>query len=476
MDTHEATAVMVLAAGKGSRMGMSQPKVLAHTGSGSLLHHVLCTASALGPERIVVVVGHGAELVQEAVRGGASAQTYDLSCISFAHQQEQRGTGDAARIGLEALKDFQGSIVILYGDVPLIEVETLQALLVKHTETKSTLSVLTVLADRPGPYGRIVRAEPDAQGRRPIQRIVEAKDCNESELLISEINSGVYVVDSAFLRPAVSSLENQNTAKEFYLTDIVSRAVQEGQSVSTFVIDDMEQVRGVNTPTDLSQVLVVLQRKRVDKLISSGVIIDDPRTVYIEESCSIAPGARIGPNVQIRGSSHIGAGVSIEGSAYILNSHVGDHTTIKFSVRMEAAQVGAGSQIGPFAHLRPGSELGKHVKVGNFVETKKAKLADGVKASHLSYLGDCSIGEQSNIGAGTITCNYDGKSKHETHIGKNVFVGSDSVLIAPVTLHDGCYIGAGSVIRKDVEADALALSRSEQVVKKGWVRTRGSKA
>ncbi len=473
----DSIAIIILAAGKGTRMGMSQPKVLAQTGSGSLLHHVLCSANALKPEKMVVVVGHGREQVEKAVEGGASEDTYNLDSISFAVQKEQLGTGHAVKCALEALGDFTGSVVILCGDVPLISTQTLQSLLEKHDEDKATVSVLTVLADRPGPYGRIVRSDIEENGRKPVQRIVEAKDCAEHELLINEINSGVYVVDSAFLEPALNKLSNTgNAAQEYYFTDVVGQAVSEGQNVSSLVIDDMEQVRGVNTPNDLAQVLSVLQKKRVERLISQGVIVDDPSSVNIDERAQVERGVRLGPNVQIRGNTRIKSGTVVEGSAFILDSEIGENSLLKFSVRLEKSKVGKNCSVGPFAQLRPGSVLDDDVKVGNFVETKNSHLHEGAKAGHLSYLGDCEVGEKANIGAGTITCNYDGKNKHQTKIGKGAFIGSDSVMVAPVEIGAGAYTAAGSVICVNVPEDSLAISRPEQKNIEGWAKKKREQA
>jgi bifunctional UDP-N-acetylglucosamine pyrophosphorylase/glucosamine-1-phosphate N-acetyltransferase len=384
--------------------------------------------------------------------------------IVFAHQPEQRGTGDAVRCALPALEGFTGTVVILYGDSPLVSADTIRSLLKSLHDTQATLALISITADPSVPYGRILRDR--TSGR--ILGIREAKDCSSEERLITEMNSGVYAVDSAFLAPAVTELKNDNVQKEFYLTDIVERAVREGQRVEAILAANSRELHGVNTLGELAMINRVLHEQKIKSLIDSGVNIEDPETVYIDEGVTVAPGARIGPNVQLRGATSIGANVVIEGSAFIKNCTVGAEATIKFSVAAEDASIGAHASVGPFAHLRGGTVLGDHVKIGNFVETKKAVLADGAKASHLTYLGDCTVGADTNIGAGTITCNYDGYKKFQTTIGRGVFIGSNSALVAPVTIEDGATVGAGSVITKTVERDSLAVTRAPQVAKVGW--------
>jgi bifunctional UDP-N-acetylglucosamine pyrophosphorylase/glucosamine-1-phosphate N-acetyltransferase len=305
-----------------------------------------------------------------------------------------------------------------------------------------------------------------------VLRITEAKDCNPEELLISEANSGVYAVDSAFLKPAIESLTNANAQKEYYLTDIVAKATQEGQTVCAFPLGDAREAAGVNTLADLAFVNSILAARQIHTLQSSGVLFDDPQSCSIEPSVTIEAGARIGPQVQLKGKTHIASEAILEGSSLVIDSNVQRGAEVRLGCRIEGSVIGERTTIGPFAHLRPGTNVGSHCRVGNFVETKNASLADGAKASHLTYLGDCTIGEESNIGAGTITCNYDGYKKSKTVVGRGVFIGSNSSLVAPVTIGDGALVAAGSVITKDVPADALALGRAEQTHKPGWAKAR----
>jgi bifunctional UDP-N-acetylglucosamine pyrophosphorylase/glucosamine-1-phosphate N-acetyltransferase len=455
---------VILAAGLGKRLGGDIPKAIAQTRQGALLDLVLSGLSVLKPEKTVIVVGHKRELVEQQISQSLAAKDHS---IEFAYQEQQLGTGHAVRCALPHLVGCNGSVVLSYADHPLFTKETLSHFVSYHAFKKSTLTMLSFNAPPPNGYGRIVR---DAQGQ--ILRITEAKDCNPEELLISEVNSGVYLVDSAFLKPALESLENNNAQKEYYLTDIVEKAVKEGQRVTAFPLGDPREAAGVNNATDLHFVNSVLADRQISALQAAGVHFVDPRSCEIDSAVTIAPGAKIGPAVQLRGKTTIGAGVVIEGSSMLVDTLAHDRAQIRFGCRIEGATIGAEATVGPFAHVRPGTVLGKHVRIGNFVEVKNAHMADGAKASHLSYLGDCSVGEESNIGAGTITCNYDGYKKSETKIGRRVFVGSNSCLVAPVKLGDGALVAAGSVVTKDVPADALALGRATQINKDDWARRR----
>lgn len=463
---------MVLAAGLGKRMQSELPKALARTSERTLIEHVLLTCSRLNPERCVVVTGHRGELVRKEVQSSLEAGRWQCQKLIFAHQEQQRGTGDAVRSALAALEGFTGTVLIVCGDMPLVREQSLRALLDLHVHEKATLSLITLRTARPESYGRILRAAP---GGRVI-KIVEARDCSPEQLAIGEINAAIYAVDSAFLKPAIENLKSENAQGEFYLTDIVEQAANEGQSVSALVLYDAAEIQGVNTRYELALINRALLDRRIRDLLERGVELIDPQTFFIDPESSVAPGAKIGPNVQIRGASSVASGVIIEGCAYIADSQIAQNAHLKLGVRIENASVGARSSVGPFAHLRPGSELGEEVKVGNFVETKKARLEKGAKASHLTYLGDCSVGEEANIGAGTITCNYDGYEKFETVIGRDVFIGSNSALVAPVTIEDGATVGAGSVITKDVEKDSLAFTRAPQVAKPGWSKSKRERA
>ncbi|MBN8547681.1 MAG: bifunctional UDP-N-acetylglucosamine diphosphorylase/glucosamine-1-phosphate N-acetyltransferase GlmU [Deltaproteobacteria bacterium] len=463
-------AIVVLAAGMGKRMLSDLPKALARTRENTLIDHVLITASKLDPERIVVVTGHMGDFVEEEVKLGVTNGSWSCKKLLFARQAEQLGTGDAVKSALPQLKDFVGTVLILCGDMPLVREESLRTLISLHQAENATVSLISLVTSQPAAYGRIIR-----DGSR-VTQIVEARDCTPQQLSVNEINAAIYAVDSAFLEPALKELKNENAQKEYYLTDIVAKASGEGQTIAALVLHDEKEIQGVNTRYELGLVNRSLMERRIKRLMEEGVEILDPATVLIDETCTVHPGARIGPNVQLLGKTTIEAGVIIEGTALIFNTHIKSRSHIKIGVRMEDAQVGEGCAVGPFAHIRPGSVLGEEVKIGNFVETKKAVLSKGAKASHLTYLGDCSVGEDSNIGAGTITCNYDGYSKFETKIGRDVFIGSNSALVAPVTIDDGATVGAGSTITKNVEKDSLAFTRAPQLAKSGWSKNKREKA
>jgi bifunctional UDP-N-acetylglucosamine pyrophosphorylase/glucosamine-1-phosphate N-acetyltransferase len=455
----EKIAVVILAAGLGKRLGGELPKVLHETSERPLLAHVVDSILPLNPDRIAVVTGYRRELVEDAL-----AKRYPHAPIKFAYQAEQRGTGHAVKMAAPLFSDFVGTIVILYGDAPLLRTESIQHLLRLHQESKATASLVTALLPDPASYGRILRDPKTNQ----VTSIREAKDCSAEELLIKEICQGSYAVDSAFLWPAVEGLKDNNAQKEFYLTDVVTKAASEGQRVASYPVPQIAEALGVNDRYDMQLVNQELNARRVRALMRAGVVVQDPLSTFIDASVSIAPGVILGPNVQIRGACTLEAGVVIDGTATITNCKIHDGAHVKLGVVAEDATLGAGSSVGPFAHIRPGSDLGPEVKIGNFVETKKAVLKKGVKASHLTYLGDCVIDEETNIGAGTITCNYDGYQKYQTTIGKGVFIGSNSSLVAPVTIEDGATVGAGSVITERVEKDALAVTRAPQLSKAGW--------
>jgi bifunctional UDP-N-acetylglucosamine pyrophosphorylase / glucosamine-1-phosphate N-acetyltransferase len=460
----ESLAVVILAAGKGTRMGGNTPKVLSQSIENTLLTHVLGTTMSLNPERVVVVTGFGRELVEAEIAKFKFDAGLPGHLISTAHQEEQLGTGHAVKIACSNLADFTGTVLILYGDVPLITEASLSGLLSDHQKSNATLSLLTVKGPHLKGHGRIIRNQDGS-----IQKIVEYKDCSPSELFIDETNPGIYAVDSAFLQPAVNDLKNENAQKEYYLPDIIERAVTEGQTVSLSPRFDAAEFLGVNTPADLASVNSELYRRKVESLMAQGVTIVDPRSCFIDPRVSIGAGSVIGASVTIKGNSKIGEQVTVEGSAYLIDTTVESGATLRFCVRSDSAVIGAGASVGPFAHLRAGTVLGESVHVGNFVETKNAALEAGVKAGHLSYLGDCSIGQNTNIGAGTITANYDGFSKKSrTTIGRDVSIGSDTTLIAPVTVGDSAAVGAGSTIRANVEAGALCLTRGDLKNIPGW--------
>lgn len=468
----ERIAVVVLAAGLGKRMKSELPKVLHPVGGQPMILRVLKNLGVLKPERAVIVIGHGGELVQEVVNSAAKAGSIPKCEYLFAKQNEPRGTGDAVKSALPLLEDFTGTVLVACGDAPLLTNRSIQGLVSAHSMNSATLSLLTVILRDPAQYGRIIRDSKNAS----IQKVTEAKDCSEAQLKINEINISVYAVDSAFLMPAVKRLTNNNAQGEYYLTDIVESASNEGQTISSFIVDDENEALGINTKKDLAMVEAALRTKIIDRLLEQGVTFVDPHSAYIEESVKIESGVVIGPNTQIFGNSKIAAGVQIEGTAYIADSEIGTNTKLKLGVRIEGCKIGKECSVGPFANLREGTVLEDQVKIGDFVETKKAVFKKGAKASHLSYLGDAEIGEEANIGAGTITCNYDGFVKSKTKIGKGAFIGSNTALVAPLEIGEGAVVGAGSTIaKKNVEADALAFTRADLTIRSGWAKSQRAK-
>ncbi len=455
----EDQIAVVLAAGKGTRMGGELPKVLHETVDGPLLSSVLRELDQLSLKKIVLIVGYEKSRVIEA------CNALDLSTpLETVVQEQQKGTGDAVRSALSAVEDHRGEILICCGDTPLLRSGIFRALFKRHEEAEATLSLLSTLHPIPGAYGRILRNKENGE----IEAIREAKDCKDHELLNHEVNAGVYVVDSAFLPGALQTLESENAQGEYYLTDIVQKAVVEGQRVASVVHPDPEEIQGVNTPQQLALVNRSFLARRCEELVKGGVKLLDPHSLFIDRSAVVESGTVIGPNVQLLGATSIASGVTIEGTALIRDSSIGADSVLKLGVRIEEARVGSGASVGPFAHLRPGTEAENGVKIGNFVEIKKSKLGEGAKVNHLSYIGDASVGREANIGAGTITCNYDGYKKSLTEIGEGSFIGSNSALVAPVKIGNRATVGAGSTITKAVSDGALALTRPEQREIPGW--------
>ncbi len=430
-------AAIILAAGHGTRMKSSVPKVLHEIGGRSMLAHVMSGASALSPARIAVVIGDHAPGVGDAAR----AERPD---VAVAVQAPPRGTGDAVMKAAPALDGFSGVVIVLYADTPLVETGTLQ-MLVEKVERGAAVAVLGFTPDDPGGYGRLKLG---ANGS--LDAIVEAKDASPEELEIDFVNSGVMAIESAFLARALPQLTNNNAKGEFYLTDIVAIARREGLACSVVEADE-EEVIGVNSRVELAVAEEIFQDRRRLAAMEAGVTLIDPSTVYFSYDTEIANDVVVEPNV------FFGSGVKISSGARIkANSH------------LEGATVGENASVGPFARLRQGASLGDDAKVGNFVEIKNADIGAGAKVSHLTYIGDATIGAEANIGAGAITCNYDGFSKHKTEIGAGAFIGSNTALVAPVKIGKGAYVGSGSVITKDVEDDALAVARGRQSEIKGW--------
>ena len=449
--TNPDLAVVVLAAGKGVRMKSALPKVLHEAAGRPLLGHVLRVAEQFagrGPR--VVVVGAGREAVESWLAKEAPAA---LPVV----QDPPRGTGDALRVAAPA---FGGSsrVLVLSGDVPLLRGETL-ALLVRALEAPPAAAVAfltTTLAD-PGAYGRVVR-----DGAGEVLRIVEARDASDEERRLGEINAGVYAFERAFLDEALPLLKADNAQGEYYLTDLIGIAVARGRRVVGVRVGDPREMLGVNSRRDLAEVDAQLRRRAADAALDAGATLLRPETITLDDGVVVEPDAILEPFTTLTGATRVGAGARIGQGSVISGSTIGARVEVKPYCVIDRAVVGEGAVVGPFARLREGTELGPDVHVGNFVETKKARLARGAKANHLTYLGDVEVGERTNVGAGTITCNYDGFDKHLTRIGAGVFVGSDVQLVAPVSIGDGAVIGAGSTVTKDVPADALATTRVPQ--------------
>ena len=446
--------VILLAAGQGTRMKSARPKVLHPLGGKPLFLHALGAAQQLRPARVAVIIGHGADAVRQAYSGND---------VNWLVQEQQLGTGHAALCAKATFRDFPGDVLILSGDVPLIRECTLRALVEHHRFKRAALTLLTALLDEPNGYGRILRA-----GVGTINAIVEENDASAQQRKIREVNAGIYVASAAFLFRALSGVKNDNRQKEYYLPDIVAIGLAEGKTIETLGVDDAREMMGVNTREELAFMEKNLREKINRKWMLAGVTLKDPDTTYIEESVTIGKDTVIGPNTQLRGKTVIGERCQIDGSAFLTDMEIGDEVQLKFSVVLTASQIDDGAIVGPFAQLRPGTHLGRNVHIGNFVEAKAADIGAGTKANHLTYLGDVTIGRDTNIGAGTITCNYDGFQKYQSQIGDRVQVGSDTTLIAPVTLGDDVYVASATTVRHDVPAGALVFNSREEKIREGW--------
>ncbi len=444
--------IVILAAGQGKRMYSDRPKVLHDLAGQPLLAHVLATARALRPTKIHVVYGHGGDRVRTA---------FPDSGIRWVHQPEQQGTGHAVAQAMPGVAE-QATVLVLYGDVPLIRPQTLQELL---AAAGNGLALLTAEPDNPGPYGRILR---DAAGR--VTRIVESKDASPAEAKVREVNTGFLAAPAGKLKKWLAGLENHNAQGEYYLTDIISMAVAEKVAIATRVPGDIAEILGVNSKPELAQLERMHQKQQAEKLMQQGVTLRDPARLDVRGELTCGRDVVIDVNVIFEGRVTLGDRVQVGPNNVIRDSTVGSGTVIHPNCVIEQTDIGADCRIGPFARLRPETKLAAQVHVGNFVEVKKSEVGEGSKMNHLSYIGDTSVGRDVNIGAGTITCNYDGANKHRTVIGDGVFVGSNTALVAPVTVGAGATIGAGSVITKEAPAGELSLTRAPQVTKPGWKR------
>jgi bifunctional UDP-N-acetylglucosamine pyrophosphorylase / glucosamine-1-phosphate N-acetyltransferase len=453
--------VIILAAGLGTRMKSAKIKILHRAAGRPIVDYVLDLARDLCPNPPVMVIGHQRESVQQAV--GERAR--------YAVQEQQLGTGHAVLQAASALSDATGKrVLILSGDVPLTRPETLRRLLDEHERGGNALTLLTMKLSDPAMYGRIVRDDSGA-----VTRIVEFKDANDEEKRIDEVNAGIYVFNGEHLFDNLRNLGNQNAQGEYYLTDLLAVLRERGHRVGAVVASDPVEALGVNSRADLAQVETEIQRRVVEKLMKECVTFRNPSTVVIDSTVQIEPDTVVYPFVTFEGETRIGRDCVIDPGVHLINVKVGNDVHVKTGTVAEDAVIEDEASVGPYAHLRPGTQLGRKVKVGNFVETKKAVFGAGAKASHLSYIGDAEIGADVNIGAGTITCNYDGKNKFKTVLEDGVFIGSDTQLVAPVRVGRGAYVGAGSTITKDVPAGSLALSRTPQKVVEGWVERKKGK-
>jgi bifunctional UDP-N-acetylglucosamine pyrophosphorylase/glucosamine-1-phosphate N-acetyltransferase len=461
MDTNEF-GIAIMAAGKGTRLKSKRPKVLHEIGGQALLLHVIAAAKAALPgDPIWCIVGHEAEKVKVAVAATG---------VGFVEQREQLGTGHALQMLKQGSESWTGplpkNLLVLSGDVPLINPETIAALCAFHLREKAAMTILTAVPSDPTGYGRVLRT---SAGSAEVKEIVEQKDLKPEQIGTSEINSGIYCFETASLFANLDKLSNKNASGEFYLTDVAALLVVEGKRVVATVAKSVDEVLGANTIAEMMHLDAAMRLEKAKALMAQGVTIFRPETCVIDANVEVSADTVIEPFVQLLGATKIGSDCVVRSYSVVRSSTIGERVLLRNGCVLEGATVSDNAVLGPYAHLRPGSEIGEGAHVGNFVETKKVKLGKGSKANHLNYLGDAVIGAGVNIGAGAITCNYDGVNKHVTTIGDGAFVGSDSTLVAPVTIGDGAYVAAGSCITEDVPADALALGRSRQTNKAGWV-------
>jgi bifunctional UDP-N-acetylglucosamine pyrophosphorylase / glucosamine-1-phosphate N-acetyltransferase len=449
-----ATHVLVLAAGKGTRMKSARPKVLHCVAGLPMIEHVLRAAAALDAASTTLVVGHQADHLRASLEKRPGLQ--------FAVQVPQLGTAHAVQQAEPLLGRTEGTMVLLSGDVPQLRPATLTRLLKAHEDANAATTVLTAVVPRSTGYGRIVRS-----GGR-IARIVEERDASAAEREIREINSGIYAFDLAPLFPALRQIAAANAQGEYYLTDLVTIYRERGLLVETVQVDDPDEIRGINSRADLAEVSAIVRKNRNDDLMAAGVTLEDPATTYVGADVEVGPDTILHPGVSLEGRTRVGAGCEIHSGVRIVDSTLGDRVIVLNFCLITGSEVAAGVSIGPFAHLRPESRVGQGARIGNFVELKKTVLGAGSKANHLAYLGDATIGEGVNVGAGTITCNYDGERKHQTVIEDGAFIGSDTQLVAPVRVGRGAYVAAGSSITSDVPEGALGVARARQVNKPGW--------
>lgn len=442
-------AIIILAAGKGTRMKSDLAKVLHPLAGFPMLGLVLDVARRLQPEKLLVVIGFQKGLIREK---------FTAPDIDFVDQDEQLGTGHAVLMATPKLRDFRGPILILSGDVPLLKEATLRSLIKFHGENQHTISLLTTRLEKPHGYGRVLR---DEKGQ--ILRIVEEKDLRPGEELVTEINSGIYCVQADFLLSALPSLSDQNAQKEYYLPDIVKKALEERKKVGALLWAENSEVMGINTRQDLARASQILRNRIAEQHMLAGVTLIDPQNTYIDYEVQIGRDTVIYPNCYLMGKTSLGQNCVVEPGCKITDTKIGNFVTIKASSVINESILEDRVEVGPFAHLRPQTILKEGARIGNFVEVKKSVIGKGTKANHLSYIGDATLGERVNVGAGTITCNYDGKKKNPTYIEDEVFIGSNTALVAPIRIGQKALIGAGSTITKEVPAETMAVARAKQV-------------
>ncbi len=448
-------SAIILAAGEGTRMKSSRPKVLHEIAGRALVSWVVQTALDAGATRCLVVLGHGRDDVEREL------VTRFGERVEMVLQPQRRGTGDAVRCAIEASGTLEGRLLVLYGDCPLIPVRLLHDLVDRAEQAGARLGLVTATLTDPSGYGRIIR-----NGAGDVQRIVEDRDCSADERAIQEVNPGLYAVRADFLREAIAQLTPDNAQGQLYLTDVVELAANRGKVVD--LEGDMTNLTGVNDQRDLAIAASTRRRRMAEELARNGVAVADLDALYIDAECEIEPGATLGANVHLRGRCVVRAGAHIDVGCVLTNVVVEKEAKLLPYTVAADSTIGEGAQVGPFSHLRPQTELGPRSKVGNFSETKKTTVGAGSKVNHLSYVGDGIIGEGVNIGAGTIFCNYDGEHKHSIVLEDGVFIGSDTQLIAPVTVKKGAYVASGTTVTRDVPENALAISRSKQENKEGY--------
>jgi bifunctional UDP-N-acetylglucosamine pyrophosphorylase/glucosamine-1-phosphate N-acetyltransferase len=452
-------AVLILAAGLGTRMKSDRPKVLHEVCGRPMLAYVIDAALSVSPERVVVVTGPDQDAITEILPVGCER----------AVQQERLGTGDAVRAGLEPLEGFDGDVVVLVGDAPLVDGPFLSALLESHGSSGARSTVATAVLPDPAHYGRVVRGDDGS-----VRRIVEARDAGPDELSIGEVNTGFYVFDASLLRGVLPRLQPANAQAELYLTDVVHLAIDEGEAVEGFVAADPEVMLAINSRVELADVNAIMRRRLVERLMLAGVTVEDPETTYVDYGVEVGRDTLVRANTHLLGRTTVGAASEIGPGSFVRDAFVGDRARV-ISSHLYECVIGSGCNVGPFAYIRPNTVLAEGAKAGTFVEIKNSRIGERSKVPHLSYVGDAIVGVDSNIAAGNITANYDGYDKHATHIGDRVRTGSDTTIVAPVTIGDDAFTAAGSVITRDVPAGSLGVAREQQKNVEGYAERRAAR-